>query len=84
MAVTSAQRRRMAPFLRKHALTAYALVAFAYLFIPVLLVILFSFNNVSGRFNYSWAGFTLDSWKSVFQFAEFGGVPGLCSHSCPH
>jgi spermidine/putrescine transport system permease protein len=77
MAVTSAQRRRMAPFLRKHALTAYALVAFAYLFIPVLLVILFSFNNVSGRFNYSWAGFTLDSWKSVFQFAEFGGVPGL-------
>lgn len=77
MAVTSAQRRRMAPFLRKHALTAYALVAFAYLFIPVLLVILFSFNNVSGRFNYSWVGFTLDSWKSVFQFAEFGGVPGL-------
>ncbi|NNC39734.1 MAG: ABC transporter permease [Acidimicrobiia bacterium] len=67
----------MAPFLRKHALTAYALVAFAYLFIPVLLVILFSFNNVSGRFNYSWVGFTLDSWKSVFQFAEFGGVPGL-------
>jgi spermidine/putrescine transport system permease protein len=77
MAVTSEQRRRMAPFLRKHALTAYALVAFAYLFIPVLLVILFSFNNVSGRFNYSWVGFTLDSWKSVFQFAEFGGVPGL-------
>lgn len=77
MTVATAQRRRIAPFLRKHALTAYALVAFAYLFIPVLLVILFSFNNVGGRFNYSWVGFTLDSWKSVFQFAEFGGVPGL-------
>jgi spermidine/putrescine transport system permease protein len=77
MAVNTPQRRRIAPFLRKHTLTVYAIVAFAYLFIPVLLVILFSFNNVGGRFNYSWVGFTLDSWKSVFQFAEFGGVPGL-------
>jgi len=77
MALTTAQRRRIVPFLRKHTLTVYAIVAFAYLFIPVLLVILFSFNNVGGRFNYTWVGFTLDSWKSVFQFAEFGGVPGL-------
>jgi spermidine/putrescine transport system permease protein len=77
MAVTTTPRRRITPFLRHHALTVYALVAFAYLFIPVLLVILFSFNNVSGRFNYSWEGFTLDSWRSVFQVNEFGGVPGL-------
>jgi spermidine/putrescine transport system permease protein len=77
MTVNTAPRRRLLPFLKYHSLTLYALVAFAYLFIPVLLVILFSFNNVSGRFNYSWEGFTLDSWRSVFQGAEFGGVPGL-------
>jgi spermidine/putrescine transport system permease protein len=77
MVATTAPRRRLVPFLRRHSLTLYAVLAFAYLFIPVLLVILFGFNNVSGRFNYSWEGFTLDSWRSVFRSAEFGGVPGL-------
>lgn len=77
MTSRTAINRRALPFVRRHALTLYAVLAFAYLFLPVLLVILFSFNNVSGRFNYSWEGFTLDSWRSVFQTAEFGGVPGL-------
>jgi spermidine/putrescine transport system permease protein len=77
MAATTAPRRRFLPLLRRHTLTLYALLAFAYLFIPVFLVILFGFNQVSGRFNYSWEGFTLDSWRSVFGGAEFGGVPGL-------
>ena len=77
MAATTAPRRKLVPLLRRHALTLYAVLAFAYLFIPVFLVILFGFNRVSGRFNYSWEGFTLDSWRSVFGGAEFGGVPGL-------
>ena len=65
------------PLLRRHTLTVYAVLAFAYLFIPVFLVILFGFNQVSGKFNYSWEGFTLDAWRSVFGGAQFGGVPGL-------
>ncbi|MDH3397785.1 MAG: ABC transporter permease subunit [Acidimicrobiia bacterium] len=77
MAVTTAPRRRILPVLRRHTLTFYAVLAFAYLFIPVLLVILFGFNQVSGRFNYSWEGFSLDAWRSVFGGAQFGGVPGL-------
>jgi spermidine/putrescine transport system permease protein len=77
MAATTAPRRKLLPLVRRHALTLYAVLAFAYLFIPVFLVILFGFNQVSGRFNYSWEGFTLDSWRSVFGGAEFGGVPGL-------
>ncbi len=77
MTVDAPARRRVVPFIRHHALTLYAMIAFAYLFLPVLLVILFSFNDVGGRFNYSWEGFTLDSWRNVFQVAEFGGVPGL-------
>lgn len=77
MATATVPRRRILPLLRRHTLTLYAVLAFAYLFLPVLLVILFGFNNVSGRFNYSWEGFTLDAWRSVFGGAQFGGVPGL-------
>lgn len=77
MAVTTAPRRKLLSLVRRHTLTLYAVIAFAYLFIPVLLVILFGFNRVSGRFNYSWGGFTLDSWRSVFGGTEFGGVSGL-------
>jgi spermidine/putrescine transport system permease protein len=56
---------------RNHLLTAYALLAFAYLMLPIVVVVLFSFNDPAGRFNYTWQGFTLDSWKNPL------GVPGL-------
>ncbi len=75
--VTATEARRGArAFLKRHLLTLYALVAFTYLFLPVFLVILFGFNDASGRFNYAWEGFSLKSWRSVFG-ETFGGVPGL-------
>jgi len=58
-------------FVRRHLLTVYAILAFAYLLIPIGLVVLFSFNNPAGRFNYTWQGFTLDHWR------HWDGVPGL-------
>jgi spermidine/putrescine transport system permease protein len=56
---------------RRHALSAYSALALGYLFLPIAVVILFSFNNPAGRFNYTWQGFTLDHWLNPF------GVPGL-------
>ena len=47
---------------KRHALTVYALLAVAYLMLPIAVVILFSFNAPKGRFNYIWEGFTLDNW----------------------
>jgi spermidine/putrescine transport system permease protein len=47
---------------KRHALTAYALLVIAYLMLPIAVVILFSFNHPPGRFNYVWYGFTLDNW----------------------
>jgi spermidine/putrescine transport system permease protein len=41
-------------------------LAVLYLFIPVFIVILFSFNNPKGRFNFTWQGFTLDHWLHPF------------------
>jgi spermidine/putrescine transport system permease protein len=58
-------------FVRRHALTAYAVLAFAYLLVPIAVVILFSFNAPRGRFNYTWEGFTLDNWL------HWDAVPGL-------
>lgn len=49
---------------KRHALTAYALLAIAYLLLPIFVVILFSFNAPKSNFNYVWQGFTLDNWKN--------------------
>ena len=56
---------------RSAALGLWAGIALLYLFIPILIVVLFSFNDPKGRFNYTWEGFTLDHWKDPF------AVPGL-------
>jgi spermidine/putrescine transport system permease protein len=56
---------------RRHILSAYAVLALAYLFLPIAIVIAFSFNNPKGRFNFTWEGFTLKNWENPF------GYPGL-------
>ena len=56
---------------RRNLLTAYSLLMFAYLLLPIGVVILFSFNNPTGRFNYTWQGFTLKYWQN------WNAVPGL-------
>ena len=35
-------------------------LALLYLFIPIFIVVLFSFNDNQGRFNFTWQGFTLE------------------------
>jgi spermidine/putrescine transport system permease protein len=49
-------------FVARHSLTVYALLAVAYLLLPIVIVILFSFNHPTGRFNYVWHRFTFDNW----------------------
>jgi spermidine/putrescine transport system permease protein len=49
-------------FVKRHALTVYALLAVTYLMLPIAVVVLFSFNEPEGRFNYVWQGFTFDNW----------------------
>jgi spermidine/putrescine transport system permease protein len=56
---------------RHHLLTVYAMLAFAYLLLPIAVVILFSLNSPEGRFNYVWQGFTLDNW------VNWDAMPGL-------
>jgi len=50
-------------------LPTYLAAALAYLFLPVLVVIMFSFNDLQGRFNVRWQGFTLAHWLDPFRVA---------------
>jgi len=60
-------------FVRRHVLTAYSILFFAYLLLPIGVVVLFSFNHPTGKFNYTWQGFTWDNWR------YWNGVPGIQS-----
>lgn len=41
-------------------------LALLYLFVPIFIVVLFSFNDNKGRFNFTWQGFTLKHWQDPF------------------
>jgi spermidine/putrescine transport system permease protein len=52
-------------------LNGYAALAVLYLLVPIGVILVFSFNNPAGRFNFLWNEFSLDAWKDPF------GVPGV-------
>lgn len=58
-------------WVRKHLLAIYALIAFAYLFAPIVYIAIFSFND-SGKSNIVWQGFTLKNWTNPC------GAPAVC------
>jgi spermidine/putrescine transport system permease protein len=43
-----------------------AALALVYLFLPIFVIVLFSFNKPKGRFNAVWQEFTLDNWLHPF------------------
>jgi spermidine/putrescine transport system permease protein len=51
---------------RTWALGVWSVLALIYLFVPIFVIALFSFNDNQGRFNYTWQGFTLKHWKEPF------------------
>jgi spermidine/putrescine transport system permease protein len=65
-------RRRVNPltkawaFVRRQTLTVFGILALAYLMLPIAIVVIFSFNDPAGRFNYTWEGFTTKHWAHPF------------------
>jgi spermidine/putrescine transport system permease protein len=43
-----------------------AVFGLLYLFAPIVVIVVFSFNKPLGKFNIVWQGFTLDNWASPF------------------
>jgi spermidine/putrescine transport system permease protein len=65
---------RVGARVRGQVLNVYAVLAFAYLLLPIAVVVLFSFNSPRGRFNFTWQGFTLDNWGNPFGYAGLRGA----------
>ena len=59
-------------WLRDHVVVLAAVLAFEYMLLPNIVVILFSFNKPSGRFNYTWNKFSFDAWQHPCN------APGMC------
>jgi spermidine/putrescine transport system permease protein len=74
-AATLPRRRQSAgarawKWLKQHAVIIYGGLAIAYMLIPIALIIVFSFNDPAGKFNFTWQGFTLSHWAHPFEISE--------------
>jgi spermidine/putrescine transport system permease protein len=58
--------------IRTWALGLWSGAALLYLFIPIFIVVLFSFNDNKGRFNFTWQGFTWRHWSHPFADPDLG------------
>jgi len=56
------------------ALRVVAGLVLFYLFLPIFVIILFSFNDPKGKFNYTWQGFTLKNWADPFRYPALTGA----------
>jgi spermidine/putrescine transport system permease protein len=57
--------QRAMNWLREHTLAIYSVLAMIYMFLPVAIVVLFSFNKPAGRQNTRWNEFSLDAWLNI-------------------
>lgn len=64
-------RQRIGRWLGRYGLYVYTALAISYLMLPIVVMIVFSFNDPVGKSNFAWVGFTLDAWLNPF------GVLGL-------
>jgi spermidine/putrescine transport system permease protein len=72
---TLSQRRESAgsrawKWLKHNAIVIYGGLAIAYMLVPIVLIVVFSFNDPAGKFNFTWQGFTLDHWAHPFEISE--------------
>ena len=49
-------------------LDIYAAMVLLYLFLPIFVIILYSFNRPEGKFNFVWKAFSLDAWRDPFKY----------------
>jgi len=60
-------------WLRQHLIGIVAGLVLVYLFVPIAVVAVLSFNKPAGKFNTTWNTFSTDAWTNIC------GVPGVCT-----
>ena len=63
--------RKVMDTINRWIVPVFTAAAIFYLLVPILVMILFSFNDPPGRFNFVWGEFSLAAWANPF------GRPGL-------
>jgi|RhiMetdeSRZDD1v2_1073273.scaffolds.fasta_scaffold392707_2 spermidine/putrescine transport system permease protein len=58
----------VARLLARWFMDGYAMLVLAYLFLPIFVIVLYSFNKPAGKFNFVWKAFSLDAWRNPFQY----------------
>jgi spermidine/putrescine transport system permease protein len=65
---------RASRWLREHAVNIFAALAIIYLLIPIVVIIVFSFNDPTGRYNFTWEGATLKHWGNAFGLSDLNSA----------
>ena len=47
------------------------ILGFAYLFVPIVTIAIFTFNEPEGRFNTTWQQFTWENWRNAFDRTDY-------------
>ncbi|MGA5408334.1 ABC transporter permease [Streptomyces lavendulocolor] len=63
--------------LRKNLVVIAGLLTLAYMILPNVVVMVFSFNDPAGRFNYAWREFSTDAWRDPCGVADLCGSLAL-------
>jgi spermidine/putrescine transport system permease protein len=64
-------------WLKRNLVVIAGVAALAYLIIPNVIVLVFSFNKPHGRFNYTWQRFSTDAWTDPCGVADLCGSLAL-------
>ncbi|MET9663746.1 ABC transporter permease [Streptomyces sp. NPDC006475] len=64
-------------WIRRNLVVIAGLLTLAYLILPNIVVMVFSFNKPAGRFNYSWREFSTDAWRDPCGVADMCGSLSL-------
>jgi spermidine/putrescine transport system permease protein len=64
---------RLWRWIGRHVIAISAVLALVYLFLPIAIVVIFSFNKPEGRQNTVWNEFSLDAWLNICR------DPSICS-----
>jgi spermidine/putrescine transport system permease protein len=55
---------------KSRSLQAYTWLIILWLMLPIFVIIAFGFNNTTGKFNYTWQGFTLHWYHDLFGISD--------------
>lgn len=71
MTAATAPRGRVASAVRTlgtRALDVYGFLVLLYLFLPIFVIVLYSFNRPDGKYNFVWKAFSFDAWLNPFKY----------------